>query len=104
MKLLLFLLSLCISSLGWSAVDCVGVPQAVKMGEYGNQEAYVIVRIHGLDYRLGMPEDEATKIRVSLAQTALVSGFPLKLRIWGEDACIAASENKRSINSVQLVR
>jgi len=57
------------------AVDCTGVPSVVKMGEYGAQEAYVIVRINDLDFRMGKPADDAVKARMSLAQSALMLAF-----------------------------
>jgi hypothetical protein len=85
------------------AADCYGVPEAVKMGEYGAQEAYVIVSMGAKDYRLGRYDAEGTKIRLSLVQTALVAEKQIKLRFWNTDSCDLASENKSIPNSVQLL-
>lgn len=86
------------------AVNCSGVPHTVKMGETGAQEAYAIVRIGTLDYRLGLSTDDATKIRVSLAQTALTADKVLLLRFYGIATCEEASTNRAIPTSTQLVR
>ena len=86
------------------AVDCHGTPSFVKMGEYGAQESYVIVRINDKDYRLGKASDDATKIRLSIAQTALVTDKEVKLRFYREDSCSAASAKRVTPNSFQLVK
>ena len=64
------------------AVDCTGVPSVVKMGEYGAQEAYVIVRINDLYFRMGKPIDNAVKARKNLAQSALIANHQIKLRLY----------------------
>lgn len=86
------------------AVDCIGVPDSVKMGEYSAQEAYSIVHIAGKDYRLGHHSSSVTKISVSLAQTALVSEKKLKLRFYNVASCQAASTDRKTPNSVQLLK
>ena len=104
MKKLIAALLTAIFTLPSLAVECVGVPESVKMGEYGAQEEYAIVRIAGRDYRLGHHTNEATKIRVSLAQTALVSEKRLKLRFWTSESCQVASQGRATPNSVQLLK
>lgn len=86
------------------AVNCSGIPDTVKMGEFGGQEAYAIVRIGGRDYRLGLATDDATKVRVSLAQTALTADKTLLLRFFGAASCDDASTNNSIPNSTHLVR
>jgi len=103
-RLVVLVVTIFLSTHVFAAIDCKGVPQAVKMGEYGNQEAFVMVRINNLDYRLGTPDNPTTKIRVSLAQTALVSGTELKLRYWAASTCEQASTGEIGLNSVQLVK
>ncbi len=88
----------------FASADCYGVPSVVKMGEYGAQESYVIVRLGGKDYRLGNPSDAAVKMRASIVQTALVAGKQVKLRFYREASCDTASSNRVIPNSVQLVK
>ncbi|MDX1304563.1 hypothetical protein [Photobacterium sp.] len=96
--------SMLLFSGGAFAVNCGGIPQIVKMGDYGKQEAYVIVRIGDLDYRVGVPSDDATKARLSLLQTALVAEKTATLRFYGETTCTAASGNRTIPNAVYLSR
>lgn len=86
------------------AVDCMGIPTVVKMGEYSAQEAYAIVRINSKDYRLGKPTDDNVKARMSLAQTALVADKNLMLRFYNVSSCDVASSERRTPNSVQLLK
>ncbi len=88
----------------FSATDCTGVPSAVKMGEYGNQEAYVIVRIGDVDYRLGRFDDDAAKVRLTIVQSALMSQEQVKLRFFNVNTCGEASSNKEIPNSTQIIK
>lgn len=103
-QLVIFTAIMILSFKSTAAIDCYGIPSFVKMGEYGAQESYVIVRLGDNDYRLGHVSDDATKIRVSIAQTALVTDKEVKLRFYDEKSCSAASINKAIPNSFQLVR
>ena len=64
------------------AVECQGVPTAVKMGEYGGQESLIFVKIDELDFSLGRYDDPQAKFRISLAQSALVAGREMLLRFY----------------------
>ncbi len=86
------------------AAECYGVPQVVKMGEYGAQEAYIILRMNSLDYRMGRPDDDAAMARMSIIQTALIAEKDVKLRFWNVDTCELASQERRVPNSVQLIK
>ena len=86
-----------------AAVNCSGIPSAVKMGEYGLQEAYIITTINGKDYRLGKFDDDGAKIRLSIAQSALLAEKEVVLRFYDEVSCDNASTNKTIPNSTQLV-
>lgn len=86
------------------AVDCYGITSFVKMGEYVDQESYIIVRINDKGYRLGKASDDATNIQLSIAQTALVTDKEVKLRFYSVDSCSAVSENRATPNSFQLVK
>lgn len=100
---LLFIVIIC-SLDAKAVVDCYGVPTVLKMGEYGSQEAYVIVRVEGKDFRLGKPTDASTMVRMSTAQSALIANLQVKLRFYGEVSCDAASSSKTIPNSIQLIR
>ena len=86
------------------SIECVGVPARVKMGEYSNQDTFVIVHIEGKDYRLGDPSDDKTKARLSLVQTALVTDKNTMLRFYNIDSCEVASASHAVPNSVQLLK
>ena len=104
MKNILFIVVFSIISSNAYSADCYGIPNVVKMGEYGAQESYVIMRMDGKDYRLGRFDEEATKYRISLAQTALVSDKQIKLRFWDTESCDIASTNRQVPNSMQLIK
>ena len=104
MKLLMALLVPIALAPAAHAVDCIGTPDAVKMGEFGAQESYAILRMDGKDYRLGLPTEDAVKVRVSLAQTALAAGKQVRLRFWGLSTCDEASTQRAIPNSIQLLR
>lgn len=65
-----------------ASVNCSGVPQATKVGEFGNQEGYLIVTVNNLDFRLGPISDQAARSRLALATTALAANKNLLLRFW----------------------
>lgn len=98
------LLGCVLSVNAFSAADCDGVPVAVKMGEFGGQEPYAIVRVNGYDYRLGLPSDDAMKMRFSLIQTDMLAGYKVRIRFWAADTCPQASADRLIPNSVQLVK
>lgn len=87
-----------------AAVDCSGVPEVVKMGNYASQERYVIVTINGQDYRLGDGADDYTKARMTLVQTALLAGKKIKLRFYGHSSCSAAGSDRAIPSSTQMTR
>lgn len=88
----------------FGAVNCVGVPQNVKVGEFGNQEGYLIVTINGLDFRLGPIGDSGAKSRLALASVALAANKPLMLRFWDPYAdCNSASTAYAIPDSTQIV-
>jgi len=103
-KLATLSLGVLLSTSALSAVDCYGVPSFVKMGEYGNQEAYIIIRVKDKDYRLGIATDDNAKIRLSIAQSALMADKEVKLRFWHYTSCDDASANRAIPNSFQLVK
>jgi hypothetical protein len=74
------------------------------MGEFGAQEEFVIVRIGSMDYRLGLPSEDATKIRLSIVQSAILAEKQVKLRFWLPSTCEQASAERLVPNSVQLIR
>ncbi|CAK3815953.1 MULTISPECIES: hypothetical protein [Vibrio] len=100
----LLLVTMLFASQVVAAIDCVGKPVSVIMGDYGRQEDYVIVHISGLEYRLGVPSDDKTKARLSLAQTALVADKRLKLKFYAADTCEKAANERVIPNSVQLLK
>lgn len=100
----LFFVTLLFANQVIAGVDCIGVPLNLIMGDYGKQENYVIVNISGLEYRLGVPSDDKTKVRLSLAQTALVADKRLKLKFYAADTCEKAANERVVPNSVQLLK
>lgn len=86
-----------------AAVDCSGVPEVLKMGDFGSQERYVIVDLGGRDYRLGDAADHRTKARLALAQTALLAGRKLTLRFYGHNSCSSAGDARALPSSTQIV-
>ncbi|OCH47772.1 hypothetical protein [Vibrio cyclitrophicus] len=100
----LFFVTLLFANQVIASVDCIGVPLNLIMGDYGKQENYVIVNISGLEYRLGVPSDDKTKVRLSLAQTALVADKRLKLKFYAADTCEKAANERVVPNSVQLLK
>ena len=103
-KLITFLGVILFSINALASINCSGVPSVVKMGEFGAQESYVIVRIGGKDYRLGKPADDATKMRAAIVQTALVADKQVALRFYSEESCDTAASNRAIPNSVQLIK
>ncbi|MBL4867048.1 MAG: hypothetical protein JKY67_11810 [Pseudomonadales bacterium] len=89
----IFTLGLLISTISYAVVDCRGTPSSAKVGEYGNQEGFLIVDIAGTDYRLGPGNDDYAKARFAVANTALVSGKDLLLKFYGSSSCTDASSN-----------
>lgn len=104
LKYLVIAIVFSISAQTMAAVDCKGLPDIVKMGEYGAQEAYSIVRINNLDFRLGQAEDDFTKARLSLATTALVADKEILLKFYNSSTCQEASSQRKTPNSVQLIK
>ena len=104
-NLLLLTLMSCIYPMAvFAAIECEGIPNRTKVGEFGAQEKYSYVSISGKDYRLGETVQDDTKARLALASTALVSDKNLLLRFYREPTCDSASANRTIPNSVQLVR
>gem|GEM_PF-5399752 len=104
-KLLNFIViaaGLTISGITHATVYCVGVPSVVKVGETGKQESYLIVRVEGKDYRLGIATDDLAKSRFALATSAVVSKSRLILSFYAETSCEDASVNTTIPTSVQL--
>lgn len=99
--MVLFLL-LCVPVSSFADVTCIGVPQAVKVGEYGAQELYLIVTLNGMDYRLGTADDPWAKARLALVTSAFISTKTLVLKFWLSLDCNAASLNHDIPNSVRL--
>lgn len=96
-------LSLATSALG--SVNCIGVPTATKVGDYGNQEGYLIVTINNLDFRLGPLDDQGAKSRLALATAALAAEKPLMLRFFDPYFdCTSASSNRAIPNSTQILQ
>ncbi|UDF35478.1 UNVERIFIED_ORG: hypothetical protein LHJ69_23520 [Shinella sp. XGS7] len=95
-----------LSSTAFAQVNCIGVPQATKVGEIGAQEPYFIVNIDGLDYRLGaISDDPAAKARLAQATVAMTTGKRLMLRYWlPHTTCSGASEVRAIPNSVQVLQ
>lgn len=88
-----------------AAVNCIGVPHAVKVGEYGNQEGYLIVTINNLDFRMGpATNDQVAKARLALAMTAITSNKSLLIKFWDYTDCAVASAAGANPNSVQLLQ
>ncbi|MBT9494363.1 MAG: hypothetical protein IV107_18910 [Paucibacter sp.] len=105
MKQFIFSAFIFFSASASSAVNCVGLPQAVKVGEFGAQEGYLIVTINNLDYRLGPVDDPSAKVRVVIALTAIANNKPLVLRFWDPHSdCNSVSFNRVVPNSTQVLQ
>jgi hypothetical protein len=88
-----------------AAINCIGVPYATKVGEYGAQESYLIVTVNNLDFRLGSNSgDDSAKARLALATTALTANKQLLLKFFDYADCSSASTAKVVPNSVQLIQ
>lgn len=105
MKMFLMGMILCCAGTAGAAVNCTGVPQAAKVGEYGNQEGYLIATVNNLDFRLGLAtNDQVAKSRLTLAMMAMASNKALLIKFWDYTDCAAASAAGANPNSVQLVQ
>ena len=104
MKTLLMTLGLLSMTSTFAATDCVGVPQATKVGEYGAQEPYLIVTLNNLDFRLGPSDDASAKARLAVATAALAANKPVMLRFFYHGDCATASADRAIPNSTQMLR
>ena len=91
------------SSIAQANVNCIGVPQVTKVGEFGSQEGKLLVQINNKNFTLGDTTSEVARSRLALATSALVANKKLVLRFWVEADCSKASENKTVPNSLQLL-
>jgi hypothetical protein len=104
MKAGLIALGMLLSTASFAQTNCVGIPQAAKVGEYGAQEGYLIVTLNNLDFRLGPVDDPSAKARLAVATAALAAGKPLMLRFFGESDCASASAARTVPSSTQVLQ
>ncbi len=105
MKSVLIAISGLVSTTAFASVDCLGVPQATKVGEYGAQEGYLIVTVNNLDFRLGPTDDASAKSRLAIATAALAANLRLVLRFYDPyNDCTSASANRAIPNSTQVLQ
>lgn len=104
MKLCAIAIGLLFSASVLGSVNCIGVPSATKVGDFGNQESYLIVTLNNLDFRLGLVDDQAAKARLALATAALAGEKSLLLRFFDPYVdCSTASANHAIPNSTQVL-
>lgn len=88
-----------------AAVNCIGVPSSTKVGEFGAQESYLIVSVGGLDFRLGLLDDQGAKLRFAIANIALSQNKNILLKFYNPYVdCGAASVDRVIPNSVQIIQ
>lgn len=88
-----------------AAINCTGIPSAIKVGEFGSQEGYLIVSMNNLDFRLGLINDPAAKARFAVLTAAIVANIPVLLRFWDPySTCSDASAAYAIPNSVQVLQ
>ena len=89
----------------FSAKKYVEISLAVKVGEFGSQEGYLIVTITNLDYRLGPIGDASATARYATAMAAMAANKPIMLRFWDPyNTCTSASTAFAIPNSVQILQ
>lgn len=105
MKKIIISMCIVVSTSAFSSVNCIGVPQATKVGEFGAQESYLIATVNNLDFRLGQLTDQGARSRLAIATAALAANKPLLLRFWDPyNDCSAASNAQAIPNSTQILQ
>jgi|GEM_PF-4652687 len=88
-----------------ASVNCMGIPEVVKLGDIGPDDGFLMVNVAGKEYRLGTPENEAAKVRLTLVLAALAANKSVMLRFYDPyNDCAAASSARALPTSVQLLK